>query len=40
VAPVCGICHRGVRITDAFCTQCGHDLAADGSPARLRVYGD
>jgi hypothetical protein len=40
VAPVCGCCHRSVRITDAYCTQCGHDLAADGAPARLRVYGD
>ena len=40
VAPVCGTCHRGVKITDAFCTQCGHDLATDGAPARLRVYGD
>ena len=40
MAPVCGLCHRGVKITDAFCTQCGHDLAVDGAPARLRVYSD
>jgi hypothetical protein len=40
MAPVCGICHRGVKITDAYCTQCGHDLATDNSPARLRVYSD
>jgi hypothetical protein len=40
VAPVCGICHRGVKITDVFCTLCGHDLAEDGAPARLRVYSD
>ena len=40
IAPVCGVCHRGVKITDVFCTQCGHDLAADNAPARLRVYGD
>jgi len=40
VSPVCGVCHRGVKITDAFCTQCGHELSADGAPARLRVYGD
>ena len=40
VAPVCGVCHRGVKITDVFCTQCGHDLAADGAPSRLRVYGE
>lgn len=40
VAPVCGECHHSVRITDAFCTCCGHELASDGAPARLRVYGD
>jgi hypothetical protein len=40
MAPVCGECHRGVKITDVFCTQCGHDLAQDGAPARLRVYSD
>jgi len=40
MAPVCGTCHRGVKITDAFCTQCGHDLAVDGAPQRLRVYSD
>ncbi len=40
LAPVCGTCHRGVKITDVFCTQCGHDLAADGAPARLRAYSD
>jgi hypothetical protein len=40
MAPVCGECHRGVKITDVFCTQCGHDLATDGAPARLRSYSD
>jgi hypothetical protein len=40
VAPVCGVCHRGVRITDVYCTQCGHDLADDGAPSRLRAYSD
>jgi hypothetical protein len=40
MAPVCGTCHRGVKITDVFCTQCGHDLAEDGAPARLRSYSD
>jgi hypothetical protein len=40
MSPVCGVCHRGVRITDVFCTQCGHDLAVDGAPARLRAYSD
>ena len=40
MSPVCGECHRGVKITDVFCVQCGHDLAVDGAPARLRVYSD
>ena len=40
VAPVCGQCFRGVQITDVYCTQCGHDLAEDGAPARLRAYSD
>ena len=40
MAPVCGVCHRGVKITDVFCTQCGHDLAKDGAPSRLRAYSD
>ena len=40
VAPVCGRCFRGVQITDVYCTQCGHDLAEDHAPARLRVYSD
>jgi hypothetical protein len=40
MAPVCGQCFRGVSITDVYCTQCGHDLAEDQSPARLRAYRD
>jgi len=40
MSPVCKECHRGVKITDVFCVQCGHDLAMDGAPARLRVYSD
>ena len=40
LAPVCGRCFRGVQITDAYCTQCGHDLTEDHTPARLRVYSD
>jgi hypothetical protein len=40
VAPVCGQCFRGVQITDIFCIQCGHDLAVDHTPARLRAYSD
>lgn len=40
IAPVCGLCHRSVRITDVFCAHCGHDLAEDGAPKRLRAYSD
>src|ERR1700677_2982770 len=40
LAPVGGRCFRGVQITDVYCTQCGHDLAEDHTPARLRVYSD
>lgn len=40
MAPVCGQCFRGVQITDVYCQQCGHDLAEDAAPARLRVYSD
>ena len=40
LAPVCGRCFRGVQITDVYCAQCGHDLAEDNAPARLRAYSD
>jgi hypothetical protein len=40
IAPVCGRCFRGVKITDVYCTKCGHDLAEDHAPARLRAYSD
>jgi hypothetical protein len=40
VAPVCGQCFRGVQTTDAYCPQCGHDVAEDRAPARLRAYSD
>ena len=40
LAPVCGRCFRGVQITDVYCIQCGHDLAEDHTPARLRAYSD
>ena len=40
LAPVCGRCFRGVQITDVYCVQCGHDLAEDHTPARLRAYSD
>jgi hypothetical protein len=38
MAPVCGQCFRGVQITDVYCVQCGHDLAEDHTPARLRSF--
>jgi len=36
----CGHCFRTVRTTDQFCTRCGHELATDHMPARLRVMGE
>jgi RNA polymerase subunit RPABC4/transcription elongation factor Spt4 len=36
----CGNCFRTVRATDQFCTRCGHELATDKMPARLRVLGE
>jgi hypothetical protein len=36
----CGNCFRTVRGTDQFCTRCGHELARDHMPARLRVLGE
>jgi hypothetical protein len=36
----CGNCFRTVRGTDQFCTRCGHELATDHMPARLRVLGE
>jgi hypothetical protein len=29
-----------VRSTDQFCTRCGHELAQDKMPARLRVMAE
>ncbi|ADV84301.1 double zinc ribbon domain-containing protein [Terriglobus saanensis] len=40
MAPVCGQCYRGVQITDVYCVNCGHELAKDASPARLRTFSD
>ncbi len=39
-APNCGKCYESVRITDLHCTHCGHVLAEDNTPARLRAYGN
>lgn len=38
LAPVCGRCYRGVRITDLYCVRCGHHLAEDNTPARLHAF--
>jgi len=36
----CGNCYRSVRITDQYCTRCGHEIAVDHLPARLRAIAD
>jgi Double zinc ribbon len=36
VSAACGNCYRSARPTDLFCVHCGHDLAADSMPARVR----
>jgi hypothetical protein len=36
----CGHCFRTVRATDLYCTRCGHELANDHMPARLRVLSE
>ena len=38
ISASCGTCFRSVRITDIYCVHCGHDLAKDNTPARLRAY--
>ncbi len=38
VSAACGNCYRGVRITDLYCVYCGHNLAADNMPSRLRAF--
>jgi len=35
----CGHCFRSVRVSDQYCTRCGHELDADNMPARLRALG-
>src|ERR1035441_3826476 len=36
----CGHCFSTVRTTDLFCTRCGHELASDHMPARLRALAE
>ena len=38
VSASCGNCYRTVSSTDLFCVHCGHDLAKDNIPARLRAF--
>jgi hypothetical protein len=38
VSASCGKCYRGVRITDLYCVYCGHSLASDNVPSRLRAF--
>jgi hypothetical protein len=38
VSASCGECYRTVSSTDLFCVHCGHDLATDNMPARLRAF--
>jgi hypothetical protein len=38
VSAACGNCYRGVRITDLYCVYCGHGLAEDNMPSRLRAF--
>jgi len=40
LAANCGHCFSTVRTTDLFCTRCGHELASDHMPARLRALSD
>jgi hypothetical protein len=38
VSASCGKCYCTVSSTDLFCVHCGHDLATDNMPARLRAF--
>ena len=38
VSASCGNCYRSVRITDVYCVYCGHGLASDNMPSRLRAF--
>ena len=38
VSAACGNCYRGVRTTDVYCVYCGHSLATDNMPSRLRAF--
>ncbi len=38
VSGCCGRCFASTRITDLYCTRCGHDLASDHPPERLHAF--
>jgi len=38
VSAACGNCYRSIRTSDLHCYHCGHDLATDNSPERLRAF--
>lgn len=38
VSGCCGRCFASTRITDLYCTRCGHDLASDHPPERLQAF--
>lgn len=38
VSGCCGRCFASTRLTDVFCTRCGHDLASDHPPERLQAF--
>lgn len=40
LAANCGHCFRTVRVTDIYCTRCGHELEKDHAPARLLVISE
>jgi hypothetical protein len=38
VSAACGKCYESVSLTDLYCVRCGHDLAKDNVPERLKVF--
>jgi hypothetical protein len=38
-APACKRCFNGVKMTDAYCINCGHNLCEGQAPTRLHVFG-
>ncbi len=38
ISASCGTCFHTVRVTDLYCVRCGHELAKDNAPSRLRAF--